>query len=666
VNAEADTHAPAITGRENDEGQRLSGPVAALLGWVVVGLANVVSIARIPLRRTPLEERLLHHLFDFGQMLALGIAFYGAVWLVTRFGPKRLHFRALLLAGLSVAASVGLLGEDLGGLAERLVGPDASWGLVLSCAVVGLTVPAAWVGAMLLPQKPWLRLLPLLLGVAFVVANDRVLVNGYPDLHFWIAILGATSIGAGATGLPLGRSFVRFASRVTPRRARVALGALAALALLSIAVPPRSSIQLAMLERDTAFLATPLADLHAPELAGDVQIPRELKPWFVPRAGRADVPPSEKRLLPPGGIVIVITIDALRYDALAPRHRKRLPNLTAMMKEGVTFTQARSFGSGTRVSLAALLTGRYQGMLRWTNPHSPRRTLERDKLPRVPELLAPHGVHTVSAAGLPRVFATHLGIVSGFHESKVIDDGDAMKGTPEIVEHLLGHLKKQGPGSLFYYAHLLDPHFPYYRHREGPKGSREGYRQEVEYVDGFIGRIREAIRDHGLAQRTLLIVSSDHGEAFGEHGLHAHNKPLYEVMVHVPLIVEGPGLEPRTVSSRVSMMDIGSTVLDVFGVPTPGYFMGESLVPLLTGEKAKKHRPIFMSGPNSEALLFQDGIKVILRDRPRREEVYDIDEDPREEKNLRETPEGKERAALARAYSAVHRWPNGIPQVPLR
>jgi arylsulfatase A-like enzyme len=337
-----------------------------------------------------------------------------------------------------------------------------------------------------------------------------------------------------------------------------------------------------------------------------------------------------------------------------------------MMKSGVTFTEARSFGSGTRVSLAALLTGRYQSMLRWTNPSSLRRTLERDELPRLPQLLSAHGVRTVSASGLPRVFAPSLGIVSGFEESKLIDDGDAMKGTPEIVEHLLSRLRSQGPGSLFYYTHLLDPHYPYYRHRDGPKGAEASYRQEVEYLDGQLGRIRRGIRELGLAGRTLLIVSSDHGEGFGEHGLKGHNKALYEVMVHVPLLVEGPGLEPRTVKTNVSVMDIGPTVLDVLGVPTPGHFMAESLVPLLTGGAAWKQRPIFMSGLNTEALLFQDGIKVILRDKPRTEEVYDLEKDRREESNLRDTPEGAERAALARTFSAVHRWPGGVPPRPLR
>lgn len=658
--------APAEAGRDGEGVMRLSGAGAALLGWLAAAVVNAANLAFAPLRRGGAGERLLHLAYDLGHTLALGLGAFGAVLLVARFGPKRPSFRLLLLGVPSVALAVWLLSEDLGGAAERLSGSESTLAVTLLCAVVGLSVPLASLAARL-PKKPKVRAAPLLVGAAFLGLNEHVLVNGYPTVHVWLALTGATLLGAAAAGLPLGRRLSAVASWLTPKRSRITLAIAGALALVTLTVRPPGGVELALLERDTAFLAAPLTDLHAPkERSGKTKVPRELEPWFAPRAGRKDVPPSRARVLPPGGIVIVVTVDALRADALSPRYRKRLPNFTDMMKKGVTFTQARSFGSGTRVSLAALLTGRYQSMLRWTNPESLRRTLERDELPRLPQLLAPHGVRTVSASGLPRVFSPSLGIVNGFQESKLIDDGDAMKGTPEIVEHLLEQLKRQGPGPLFFYTHLLDPHFPYYRHRDGPKGAEASYRQEIEYLDGFLGRIRNGIRELGLTERTLLMVSADHGEGFGEHGIRGHNKALYEVMVHVPLLVEGPGLEPRTVTTRVSMMDIGPTALDALGVATPGYFMGESLVPMLAGEAGPRHRPIFMSGPNMEALLFQDGIKVMLRTKPRTEEVYDIDEDPKEESNLRDTEEGAERAALARAYSEAHRWPQGLPPRPLR
>jgi arylsulfatase A-like enzyme len=166
-----------------------------------------------------------------------------------------------------------------------------------------------------------------------------------------------------------------------------------------------------------------------------------------------------------------------------------------------------------------------------------------------------------------------------------------------------------------------------------------------------------AIDEHGLRDRTVLIVSSDHGEGFGEHGLYFHNKSLYEVMVHVPLLVQLPERKARTVHAHVSMMDIGPTVLDLFGVPTPGYFMAESLVPLLAGENPPADRPILMEKPTEFALLFPDGVKVMLKTRPVSEEIYDLSNDPDEENDLRDQlgAEGDRRVALARAYVAAHR-----------
>jgi len=156
-------------------------------------------------------------------------------------------------------------------------------------------------------------------------------------------------------------------------------------------------------------------------------------------------------------------------------------------------------------------------------------------------------------------------------------------------------------------------------------------------------------------------VTSDHGEAFGEHGLLRHNKPLYEVMVHVPMFIRVPGISPGALDAHVSLIDLGPTVLDLFGLSTPGNFMGESLVPLLAGNPPPPHRPIFMERATDMALLFADGIKVLLRTEPDSEEIYDVLRDPAEEDDLRDSlgSEGDRRVALTRAYHAAHRTPDG-------
>jgi hypothetical protein len=246
--------------------RRLSGAVAALLGWAGVGLVNAVGLFGVPLRRGGAGERALHHVYDFGHALALGLLAFGTVLLVARFGPKRPLLRVLLLAPGSVATAVWLLAEDLGGTAERVAGTDTGWPLRLLCAVAGLSVPLAFL-ASLLPARLAARLPSLLLGAVLVGGNERVLVNGYPGVHRWVALTGATLLAASAAGLPLRGPLFAVAERLTPVRARVALGVLTALSLVTLAVPPPSDVELAMLERDTALLAAPLTELHAPKPA---------------------------------------------------------------------------------------------------------------------------------------------------------------------------------------------------------------------------------------------------------------------------------------------------------------------------------------------------------------------------------------------------------------
>jgi arylsulfatase A-like enzyme len=132
----------------------------------------------------------------------------------------------------------------------------------------------------------------------------------------------------------------------------------------------------------------------------------------------------------------------------------------------------------------------------------------------------------------------------------------------------------------------------------------------------------------------VLIVASDHGEAFGEHQTFQHTKTLYEELLHVPLMFEGQGIAPRTIDERVGLIDLGPTVLDLLNQPTPSSLFGQSLVPLLGGRGRKLERPLLAEGRLRRALTTAAGIKVI--DDPRRTtvEVYDLVADPGETRNL--------------------------------
>ena len=630
----------------------MSPSAAAALGWLLVALGNAVGIAAVPLAGLDPWTRLLHLLFDAGHTLSLALTAYGLTALWRSFGPARFRWALLVLALASTALFNLVLAKDLSGAVERWTNStEVGWLIAIGCTLLALAVPTAVVIGRWSSRFGYIgRGLGVAVALGVVVANHHVLESGYAGAHFWLATLAATLLGASLTGLELGR-----ARRVTAW-SRPLLAAAVAAALVSLLVAPPSRVELELIERDTAFLAPLLSGFRIPKRLAKANVPRELRRWFEPRADRPELPPHPTALVGDGGIVVVVTVDALRFDVFSPKHRRLLPNLNELRQNSAFFTQTRSFGSDTRFSLGALFTGRYIAMTEWTGLFGNRPTLERDKLPRLPELLAEHGVETSTAVALPKILSRRVGILRGFAEHVMVDGGDRMQGTPEIIDHAIERLRHQGSGSLFYYTHLMDPHLPYDKHGKRADSPHAAYMREVAHVDQHIGRLRKAIRDLGLAQRTLLIVSSDHGEAFGEHGQRAHNRPLYEVQVHVPLLVEYPGVKPRSIDAHVSTLDIGPTVFDALRVPTPGYWMAESLVPLLLGEKVNDHRPIYMERALTRALLFPNGLKVMLRSNDRFAQIYDIKRDPAELEDLRESlgPEGDHLHALARAYARVH------------
>jgi arylsulfatase A-like enzyme/Flp pilus assembly protein TadD len=193
----------------------------------------------------------------------------------------------------------------------------------------------------------------------------------------------------------------------------------------------------------------------------------------------------------------------------------------------------------------------------------------------------------------------------------------------------------------FAFIHLYDPHAPY----EPPAPFRETfasepYRGEVAYVDEALGEFLEELRNHGKLENSLLVLTSDHGEGLGEHGERTHGMFAYESTLRVPLIFSWEGvLAPRRVASRVRLLDVGPTLLDLSGLERLPGSQGVSLVPLLEGKEDPSESESYF-----EALAFnlnrgfapltgfyRGSLKYIDLPIP---EVYDLDSDPKETENL--------------------------------
>jgi arylsulfatase A-like enzyme len=241
-------------------------------------------------------------------------------------------------------------------------------------------------------------------------------------------------------------------------------------------------------------------------------------------------------------------------------------------------------------------------------------------------------------------------------------------GAEKAIPEILSWLGKSGGGPAMIWAHLLDPHYPYVK--GNPKArAYERYLAEVAHTDAQIGKLVAAAGNKRLRRRVYFVISADHGEAFGEHGTRTHASTVYEEQVRVPMIIAGPGVVPRAIDQPVSVIDLGATMLDLFGLDTPGSWMGESLVPLLAGEDVALTRPIVLdAGRRKQGIVFDDGIKAIRNLREKTREAYDLRADPKEADDLTESRPtlAAERLEAVRAFFDVHERKAPGYEVPYR
>jgi arylsulfatase A-like enzyme len=203
---------------------------------------------------------------------------------------------------------------------------------------------------------------------------------------------------------------------------------------------------------------------------------------------------------------------------------------------------------------------------------------------------------------------------------------------------------------VFMHMHFLDAHYPYNRAlTEGEPFDR--YIAELGLVDKEIQRLRRALQGLGLTSKTAILISSDHGEAFGEHRTWRHAVSVYDELLRVPLFVIAPGITPRSIDVPVSLIDLGPTILDLMGLPTPGIFMGQSLEPFLRGQDPALSRPVVADSSRLlQAMLFagDDGLLKIIRDKRRGTvELYNLTTDPGELQNLYRESDPASRAKIA-------------------
>lgn len=353
--------------------------------------------------------------------------------------------------------------------------------------------------------------------------------------------------------------------------------------------------------------------------------------------------------LPDRTNVLLITIDTLRYDLGYMGYPRPIsPNMDALAARSTVYENAYALASYTSKSLGPTLIGRYGSEtnrgFRHFNLYPPR-----DRM--LQERLSAAGVFTISIQG-HWYFEANTGLGRGFD---VLDmsaapedrqgEGDKTVNSPQLSDAAIRLMQdpKLSEKPFFMWVHYLDPHAEYVPHEQFSFGSepRDLYDGEIAFTDHHVGRVLDALSSSPYADNTIVIVASDHGEAFGEHGMMRHGFELWEAIVRVPFFVYVPGQPARRIEHRRSLIDLVPSVLDVFDVPIPSgaddFISGVSLLDEWLGATPKP-RPVFLDMPagpyNGDRQAFiEDDLKLITSNsRPRG--LYDLAVDPDENNNL--------------------------------
>ncbi len=381
--------------------------------------------------------------------------------------------------------------------------------------------------------------------------------------------------------------------------------------------------------------------------------------------------------------VLIVTLTAQRADRLEPYGGPSTPALQGLAEEGLVFERAVAQTHWTLPAQATLLSSRYptsHGVLK-------RGQALPDEAVTLPEILKHYDYRTGAfVSGLD--LDASLGLTQGFDVYDDETSGAPMRPMSGTLDAALGWLD-QGSGPFLLYVQSYDAHDPYCRGappavagqplagrqltRTDLKALDPGklteadrqavvacYDQGVASNDAGIGRLLGELDRRGLADKTLVIVVAEHGETLGEHGSYDRfgSKDLYQQVIHVPLIIRGPGVQPGRTDRQVEVVDLMPTLLDTLGIPVHWEAQGESLAPLFRGTAVSEAGPAFSETGDGGWAVTAWPWKLVGREGEQR--LYHLGRDGGETRDV--APENPEVVyALAQAYAGWYREVSARP-----
>lgn len=348
--------------------------------------------------------------------------------------------------------------------------------------------------------------------------------------------------------------------------------------------------------------------------------------------------------------IVLIVLDTVRADHLSVYGyaRDTTPNLAALATDAIVFERALAPAPWTVPSHASLFTGKLPGM---HGAHQEHMQLSESE-DTLAELLAAGGYHTAAIVNNP-FLSPRLGFAQGFNDFNEnwahmlrrhgfmlvtalgrLRPGAADQGARSTVDAARTFIGRNRERPFFLFLNFMEAHAPYGtipeslrgRFRSGPPPARFGYWMDaalpdvvtgkreltvdeqqtivdlydasIFYLDRMIGEIVDALADSDVLDRTVLVITSDHGEHLGDFGLVSHFFSLYDAVLHVPLIVRAPGiLQGERVAEAVRLQDLFATLLGAAQIPAPPRVFSASLLDRPLGDRlavAEAYRPWFM------------------------------------------------------------------------
>jgi arylsulfatase A-like enzyme len=415
------------------------------------------------------------------------------------------------------------------------------------------------------------------------------------------------------------------------------------------------------------------------DAAGDVELIFKLNGLVKPTSGRAFFLAHPAIVVPDDGgkrkRVIWISIDTLPADHLGcyGYERQTSPNIDAIAQEGTVFERCISECPWTLPSYAAMFTGRYPTI---TGATTNVRFLPEDET-TLAQIISEQDFATFSVYNVPWV-GVSSGLDRGFDVSRLYRNQYADVSYEFAREWMLNHADED----CLVFIHLYDPHLPYapkedfldtfdpgyegrYKYiKENYDGLRMGtntltdeekvhiealFDEEILSCDSETGDFVGFLKEKGFYDDSLIIINSDHGEEFWEHGGFAHGHQLYDEILHIPLIVRGPKFgKVKRVSRMCGGFDIFPTILEWLEMEVPEEISAVSLFETMKGEvepEGRMHLSEQLYFGTEQKGVSTDGYRYILHTIDKAEELYDVTDDPEMYKDVT-----AERRAVSRNF----------------